>query len=215
MLQLLFQILDTPETTRQSTIDEDLRQFPYVNGALFSERMDLPFFDKKMRNILIEACSFDWSKVSPAIFGSLLQSVMDKDKRRNLGAHYTSEKNILKVIRGLFLDDLYAEFQSIKNNQNKLREFHNKLSRLKFFDPACGCGNFLVITYREICKLYLNFLRDEWKLFMLPDIVAKPVLEFQNQPAYQSNSYSLLPSLACNTIFHKQSPLLLGFQTFL
>ncbi|MDQ3747410.1 MAG: N-6 DNA methylase [Acidobacteriota bacterium] len=160
MLQLLFQILDTPETTRQSTIDEDLRQFPYVNGTLFSERMDLPFFDKKMRQILIEACSFDWSKVSPGIFGSLFQSVMDADKRRNLGAHYTSEKNILKVIRGLFLDELYAEFADVKNNQNKLREFHNKLSRLKFFDPACGCGNFLVITYREIRNLEIEVLKQ-------------------------------------------------------
>lgn len=160
MLQLLFQILDTPETTRQSTIDEDLRQFPYVNGALFSERMDLPFFDKKMRQILIEACSFDWSKVSPAIFGSLFQSVMDKDKRRNLGAHYTSEKNILKVIRGLFLDELYAEFETVKNNQNRLREFHNKLSRLKFFDPACGSGNFLIITYREIRALEIEVLKQ-------------------------------------------------------
>ncbi|MDQ3061991.1 MAG: class I SAM-dependent DNA methyltransferase, partial [Acidobacteriota bacterium] len=160
MLNLLFQILDTPETNRQSTIDEDLRQFPYVNGELFSERMDLPFFDKKMRQILIEACSFDWSKVSPAIFGSLFQSVMDASKRRNLGAHYTSEKNILKVIRGLFLDELYAELSSIKNNQNKLREFHNKLSRLKFFDPACGCGNFLVITYREIRNLEIEVLKQ-------------------------------------------------------
>ena len=160
MLQLLFQILDTPENARQSTIDEDLRQFPYVNGELFSERMDLPFFDKKMRQILIEACSFDWSKVSPAIFGSLFQSVMDKDKRRNLGAHYTSEKNILKVIHGLFLDELKAEFQTVKNNQTKLKQFHAQISRLKFFDPACGCGNFLVITYREIRQLELEILKQ-------------------------------------------------------
>ncbi len=160
MLTQLFQILDTPETERQSTIDEDLRAFPYVNGDLFSERMDLPFFDKKMRNILIEACEFDWSKVSPAIFGSLFQSVMDKDKRRNLGAHYTSEKNILKVIRGLFLDELYTEFETVKNNLRNLRTFHEKLSRLKFFDPACGCGNFLVITYREIRALEIEVLKQ-------------------------------------------------------
>ncbi|MCW5962013.1 MAG: class I SAM-dependent DNA methyltransferase [Pyrinomonadaceae bacterium] len=159
MLQLLFQILDTPESTRQSTIDEDLQQFPYVNGDLFRERMDLPFFDKKMRQILIEACSFDWSKVSPAIFGSLFQSVMDKDKRRNLGAHYTSEKNILKVIHGLFLDELYEEFETVKNNQNRLREFHEKISKLRYFDPACGSGNFLVITYREMRLLEIEILK--------------------------------------------------------
>ena len=159
MLQLLFQILDTPENERQSTIDEDLRQFPYVNGDLFKERMDLPFFDKKMRQIAIEACRMNWSKVSPAIFGSLFQSVMDKDKRRNLGAHYTSEKNILKVIRGLFLDELYAEFEAVKNNQNKLRDFHERISKLRYFDPACGSGNFLVITYREMRLLEIEILK--------------------------------------------------------
>ena len=160
MLQLLFQILDTPENARATTIDEDLRQFQYVNGELFRERTDLPFFDKRMRRILIEACSFDWSKVSPAIFGSLFQSVMDAGLRRNLGAHYTSEKNILKIIRGLFLDELYAEFESVKNNQTRLKQFHEKLSRLRFFDPACGSGNFLVITYREMRLLEIEVLKQ-------------------------------------------------------
>lgn len=160
MLNLLFQILDTPETARQTTLDEDLQAFPYVNGELFRERQDLPFFNRKMRQILLDACSFDWSKVSPAIFGSLFQSVMDKDKRRNLGAHYTSEKNILKVVRGLFLDELYAEFETVKHNANRIRQFHEKLARLKFFDPACGCGNFLVITYREMRILEIEVLKQ-------------------------------------------------------
>jgi hypothetical protein len=159
MLNLLFQILDTPENARQTTLDDDLRSFPYVNGDLFRERQDLPFFNRKMRQILLEACSFDWSKVSPAIFGSLFQSVMDAEKRRNLGAHYTSEQNILKVVRGLFLDELYAEFETGKNNINRLRQFHEKIARLKFFDPACGCGNFLVITYREMRVLEIEVLK--------------------------------------------------------
>jgi hypothetical protein len=102
MLAQMFQVLDTPEAGRQRTLDEDLKAFPHVNGSLFRERFDLPFFDRRMRKLLIEACGFDWAKVSPAIFGSLFQSVMDKEKRRNLGAHYTSEKNILKVSHGLF-----------------------------------------------------------------------------------------------------------------
>ena len=164
MLNLLFQILDTPENARQSTIDEDLRQFPHVNGALFADTIRIPQFNKKMRQILLEACSFDWSKVSPAIFGSLFQSVMDREKRRNLGAHYTSEQNILKVIRGLFLDEFYAEFESIKHTANRLKQFHGKLARLRFFDPACGCGNFLVITYREIRHLELEVLKQLQKL---------------------------------------------------
>ncbi len=164
MLSLLFQILDTPESERQRTLDDDLLQFPHVNGELFKQRIDLPFFNRKMRQTLLEACSFDWSKVSPAIFGSLFQSVMDAEKRRNLGAHYTSEQNILKVVRGLFLDDLTNEFESIKNNASRLRQFHDKLSRLRFFDPACGCGNFLVITYREIRLLEIEVLKQQRKL---------------------------------------------------
>lgn len=159
MLSLLFQLLDTPTADRQKNLDEDLQQFPHVNGSLFAERIDLPFFNRKMRQILLEACSFDWSKVSPAIFGSLFQSAMDKEKRRNLGAHYTSEQNILKVVRGLFLDDLYAEFESIKQNAARVRQFHDKLASLKFFDPACGSGNFLVITYREVRLLEIEILK--------------------------------------------------------
>ncbi len=161
MLGQIFQVLDTPDDRRQTTLDEDLRAFQYVNGSLFAERMDMPSFDRKMRATLIEACQFDWSKVSPAIFGSLFQSVMDKEKRRNLGAHYTSEKNILKVIHGLFMDDLLAEFEAVKNNLTKLRAFHEKIAGLKFFDPACGSGNFLVITYREMRRLELEIIKQE------------------------------------------------------
>lgn len=160
MLSLLFQLLDTPNADRQKNLDEDLQQFPHVNGSLFAERIDLTFFNRKMRQLLLEACSFDWSKVSPAIFGSLFQSAMDTVKRRNLGAHYTSEQNILKAVRGLFLDDLYAEFESIKHNAGRVRQFHDKLAALKFFDPACGSGNFLVITYREVRLLEIEILKQ-------------------------------------------------------
>ncbi|HEX8142007.1 MAG TPA: DNA methyltransferase [Pyrinomonadaceae bacterium] len=164
MLSFLFQILDTPPTERQSTLDEDLQQFPHVNGSLFEQRIDLPVFNRRMRQTLLDACSFDWSKVSPAIFGSLFQSVMDSEKRRNLGAHYTSEQNILKVVRGLFLDELYAEFETIKHQASRLRQFQDKLARLRFFDPACGCGNFLVITYREVRILEIEVLKQLRKL---------------------------------------------------
>jgi len=116
-------------------------------------------FDSSMRDILLEASGLDWGKISPAIFGSMFQSVMNPEERRNLGAHYTSEKNILKLIKPLFLDELHAEFKKVKNNTKKLQEFHKKLSTLKFLDPACGCGNFLVITYRELRLLELEILR--------------------------------------------------------
>ena len=156
----LFQVLDTSPAQRQKTLDEELSRFPYVNGLLFRETFRFPNFNAEMRQLLLDCCVFDWGMVSPAIFGSLFQSVMDKNKRRNLGAHYTSEKNILKVIRGLFLDDLYLEFESSKTSAKKLLAFHDKIDSMRFFDPACGCGNFLVITYREMRLLEIEVLRE-------------------------------------------------------
>ncbi len=158
-LQELFQVLNTPKTYRFKNLDEQLSDFPYVNGKLFEENLPTASFDSKMRQALLECCYIDWSKISPAIFGSMFQSVMNPKERRNLGAHYTSETNILKLIKPLFLDDLWQEFETIKDNKNKLPEFHKKLSTLKFLDPACGCGNFLVITYRELRLLELEILR--------------------------------------------------------
>jgi len=158
-LQELFQVLNTAKENRFKNLDEQLADFPYVNGKLFEENLPIASFDSKMRQALLDCCYIDWSKISPAIFGSMFQSVMNPKERRNLGAHYTSETNILKLIKPLFLDELWKEFESIKDNNNKLPEFHKKLSTLKFLDPACGCGNFLVITYRELRLLELEILR--------------------------------------------------------
>lgn len=162
-LQELFQVLNTAKEKRFKNLDEQLADFPYVNGKLFEEILPMASFDSKMRQALLDCCYIDWSKISPAIFGSMFQSVMNPTERRNLGAHYTSETNILKLIKPLFLDELWREFESIKDNKNKLPEFHKKLSTLKFLDPACGCGNFLVITYRELRLLELEILRNIYK----------------------------------------------------
>lgn len=162
-IQELFQVLNTPIEKRFKNLDEQLNDFPYVNGKLFEEILPMASFDSKMRQALLDCCYIDWSKISPAIFGSMFQSVMNPKERRNLGAHYTSESNILKLIKPLFLDELWAEFESIKSNKNKLPEFHKKISQLKFLDPACGCGNFLVITYRELRLLELEVLRATYK----------------------------------------------------
>ncbi len=158
-LAQLFQVLNTPNDKRGKALDEQLRAFPYVNGKLFEETLPMASFDARMRETLLDCCALDWAAISPAIFGALFQSIMDDKARRNLGAHYTSEENILKLIKPLFLDDLWAEFGKAKNNKNKLLEFHKKLRALTFFDPACGCGNFLVITYRELRLLELDVLR--------------------------------------------------------
>jgi hypothetical protein len=158
-LQELFQVLNTPRESRFKNLDEQLADFPYVNGKLFEEILPTASFDSKMRQALLDCCYMDWSKISPAIFGSMFQSVMNPKERRNLGAHYTSETNILKLIKPLFLDELWKEFENVKDNKNKLSEFHQKLSTLKFLDPACGCGNFLIITYRELRLLEFEVLK--------------------------------------------------------
>lgn len=161
-LAQLFQTLNLDTDKRQKTLDAQLAELPYVNGKLFAEPLSLAAFDAKMRELLMDASALDWSRISPAIFGSMFQSVMDAKARRNLGAHYTSEKNILKLIGPLFLDDLKAELDKIGNNDGKLKSFHVKLSNLRFLDPACGCGNFLVIAYRELRLLELEVLRRQF-----------------------------------------------------
>lgn len=158
-LHKLFEVLDTPEEDRSSVLDEDLTSFPYINGKLFAEKLDTPSFTSEMRNILIDCCELDWSNISPAIFGSLFQSVMEPKERRIFGSHYTSEKNILKLIKPLFLDELWEEFHEVKNNPIKREKFHSKIANLKFLDPACGCGNFLIITYRELRILEIEVLK--------------------------------------------------------
>jgi MmeI, DNA-methyltransferase domain/MmeI, target recognition domain/MmeI, N-terminal domain/MmeI, C-terminal domain/MmeI, helicase spacer domain len=163
LLAQLFQVLNTPNEKRLKNLDEHLNQFTYINGKLFEEPLPIAAFNSSMRKILLEASGLDWGKISPAIFGSLFQSVMNPEERRNLGAHYTSEKNILKLIKPLFLDELRAEFKRIKSNKPKLKEFHKKLSTLRFLDPACGSGNFLIITYRELRQLEIEILRELFK----------------------------------------------------
>ena len=163
-LSQLFDVLNKPIAQRQKNLDQDLAQFPYVNGDLFQERLPLPSFDAAMRSHLIEALDFSWDAISPAIFGSLFQSVMNRLERRKQGAHYTTEKNILKVIEPLFLDDLRAEFKRLTDRRDSgrrkaLEAFHQKLSTLRFFDPACGCGNFLIISYRELRLLEIDILK--------------------------------------------------------
>ena len=156
-LARLFDILNKEK--RQANLDEDLASFPYVNGDLFGEHLGFADFNRDMRNALLAATRFDWSRISPAIFGSLFQAVMEPKERRQIGGHYTSERDILKVIRALFLDELWAEFQRAKKNKAELKRFHQRLARLRFLDPACGCGNFLVITYRELRLLEIEILK--------------------------------------------------------
>lgn len=155
----LFEVLNTPGERRQRDLNEDLAVLPYVNGELFAERLNFAAFNRAMRVALLQCCNFRWEKISSAVFGSLFQNIMDDRERRQIGAHYTSERDIMKLIRSLFLDELREEFERIKRDRNALGRFHRRLGEMRFLDPACGCGNFLVIAYRELRRLELDIIQ--------------------------------------------------------
>lgn len=190
-LDSLFSVLNTPQDRRLRNLDEHLAAFPYVNGKLFEERLPQAGFDTKMRQMLLDCCSLDWSQISPSIFGSMFQSVMNETTRRNLGAHYTSEKNILKLIKPLFLDALWEEFQNCKTDKRKLQQLHNRIANLTFLDPACGCGNFLIIAYKQLRLLEIEIVKQLLKnqqVFNIGDYFLLNVdkfygIEFEEFPA--------------------------------
>lgn len=162
----LFEVLNTPEGERSLHLDEDLAAFAYVNGKLFAERTRIPAFDSTLRQLLLQCVQLDWSAISPAIFGAMFQGVLEQHQpdqsrtasRRELGAHYTSERNILRAINPLFMDDLRAELAAAKNSKARLQALYDKLPAIRVLDPACGCGNFLVIAYRELRRLEMDVI---------------------------------------------------------
>ncbi len=170
MLAQFFQVLNQPKDKRQSNLREELAELPYVNGDLFAESLSFAAFDRDMRNRLIACTRFDWARISPAVFGALFQAVMEPRERRQIGAHYTSERDILKVIGPLFLDQLKKELRRAKNDRSKLRKLHQRLADMRLLDPACGCGNFLVVSYRELRLLELTILRRLLKRQQVADI---------------------------------------------
>lgn len=155
----LFDALNTDEGERRLPAGSPLADFRYINGGLFKERLALPPLTPGFRTALLGACDFDWQVISPAVFGSMFQTVKDREARRHGGEHYTTEENIRKTIGPLFLNELQDKLQSAWNDKGQLTKLHNELGRLKFLDPACGCGNFLVVAYRELRALELELLK--------------------------------------------------------
>ncbi|WP_375482450.1 class I SAM-dependent DNA methyltransferase [uncultured Jatrophihabitans sp.] len=157
----LFEVLDTPDAKRGG-LAAGLGAFPYVNGGIFQERITLPTLDSDFRDAVLAASAVDWSTISPAIFGSMFQSVRDAQTRRELGEHYTSEANILKTLNPLFLDELRAEFDHIltlqKGRRQKLNDLWKRIGDIRYMDPACGCGNFIIVAYRELRDLELRIM---------------------------------------------------------
>lgn len=192
-LSMLFQALNTPQAKRQRSLQEELAALPYVNGDLFGETLPIPSFNTQTRNALLACTRFDWGRISPAVFGALFQGVMDKVERRKVGAHYTSERDILKVIGPLFLDALKADLDKAGTNKAKLNALHERLAKTRLLDPACGCGNFLVISYRELRLLELEVLsrltkNDKQRVLNVSDLLKVDVdqmygIEIEEWPA--------------------------------
>ena len=157
-LQELFQVLDTPVEERSRTLSPTLADFPYVNGGLFAESLPIFSFTPEMREALRKTTEYDWSKISPAIFGAMFQTVKSKEERRSLGEHYTSEANILKVIRPLFLDEFTEKLRKAWDSPSALKKFHQELAAYKYLDPACGSGNFLVVSYKRLRDIELKLM---------------------------------------------------------
>ena len=166
-LNQLFEFLNTPDQKRSKTQSEKFKGFEYVNGGLFKERLRTFDFTAKQHRALIDCGNFDWRNISPEIFGTLFQSVMDAQERREAGAHYTEATNIDKVINGLFLENLRAEFEAVKalkrDKAKKLAAFYQKIQNLQFLDPACGCGNFLIVAYDRIRALEDDIIAEALK----------------------------------------------------
>ncbi|MDQ1243890.1 MAG: hypothetical protein QG565_230 [Campylobacterota bacterium] len=200
-INYLFELFDTPNEGRQKNLDESFTQFPYINGSIFTEQLKTAHFDRSMREMLLDACAFDWSLISPSIFGSMFQASMDVSKRGELGAHFTSETNILKAIKPLFLDELWEEFGRIKNNPKQLQIFHAKISNLKFLDPACGSGNFLVIAYRELKLLEFEVLKSLKILTQLVHIDQFYGFEIEELPSRITQTAMLLIDHQMNLLF--------------
>lgn len=156
----LFSVLNTKDSERSGFAAHFL-EFPYVNGGLFETEIHLPIFTSSSRKLIIESGKLDWSSINPDIFGSMIQAVVHPGQRENLGMHYTSVPNIMKVIEPLFLNDLCAEFEKSKNDFNKLNKLRERISKIRIFDPACGSGNFLIISYKELCKLEIEIIKRQ------------------------------------------------------
>lgn len=173
----LFAILNT---TQKINVPQYIKDFPYVNGNLFNENINLPNLSKTSRKMIIEGASLDWQMINPDIFGSMLQAIINQDDRSNLGIHYTSVSNILKLIKPLFLDDLYEDFLKSKNEEKKLEKILREIYNLKIFDPACGSGNFLIISYKELAKLEVLIFKELQKINKIKWSIAVSGIKLNN-----------------------------------
>lgn len=193
-LNKLFTTLNTPVKDRSTLLDKDLMEFPYVNGSLFAEVCPAPDFDSGLREAILRSSDPDWREVSPAIFGAMFQAVLDPETRKEFGSHYTSEENILRVLKPLFLDELYIAFEEAKSSKKKraeLEALHTRISQLGFLDPACGSGAFLIVAYRELRKLehkIVTELVEQTTLLAIDELLKVEVAQFSGIEILESSA---------------------------
>lgn len=191
----------TPENTPPYA-----RQFPYVNGQLFSGNTDVPRFTKVARSYLISVGNLDWKQINPDIFGSMIQAVADEGERSVLGMHYTSVPNILKVLNPLFLDDLRTQFEEADGNARKLLNLRNRMAHIRVFDPACGSGNFLVIAYKEMRAIEadINRLRGEPERKSEIPLTNFRGIELRDFPAAIARLALIIAEYQCDVLYRGQ-----------
>ncbi len=152
----IFDVMTINDATVRATLPTHFAQFPYVNGGLFKEHVPVPTLSRQTRILMLKCGEYDWKEINPDIFGSMIQAVVNPEVRAGLGVHYTSVPNIMKVIKPLFLDELTEEYVRVQNDEKRLRHLLARLGKIKFFDPACGSGNFLIIAYKCIRELEIE-----------------------------------------------------------
>jgi hypothetical protein len=210
----IFRAMNTPLGQRaQVSLRAWADQFPYVNGGLFSGAVEVPRFSKIARSYLLDIGSLDWTKINPDIFGSMIQAVADEDERGELGMHYTSVPNILKVLNPLFLDELREQLRLAGDNKTKLLNLRKRLARIRVFDPACGSGNFLVIAYKQLREIEntINQYRGEAGRKSEIPLTNFRGIELRDFSAEIARLALIIAEYQCDVIYRGQKEALLEF----
>lgn len=207
IISTLFLAMNTKQEDRKKLkIPRWAERFPYVNGGLFSESTDVPEFTKIARSYLLHIGSLDWTKINPDIFGSMIQAVADEEERGELGLHYTSVSNILKVLNPLFLDELRAQLEDAGDNARKLLNLRKRMAKIRVFDPACGSGNFLVIAYKEMraIEAEINDRRGETGRRSEIPLTNFRGIEFRDFPAEIARLALIIAEYQCDVLYRGQ-----------
>lgn len=214
VIQSIFEAMNIKTDERKARcVSPFANQFPYVNGGLFSGNLEVPYFSRLARSYLIRAGGLDWQEINPDIFGSMVQAIAEEGERSNLGMHYTSVPNILKVLNPLFLDDLREKLQEAGDNSRKLLNLRSRIARIRVFDPACGSGNFLVIAYKQMREIEadINKRRGESGRRSQIPLTNFRGIEYRDFPAEVARLALIIAEYQCDVLYRGQKEALAEF----